>query len=569
MLPRRRKALAAAMSLAAVTVLSVVVAVLVRWLPLHKDLTFPADGQFGIRYFEVARASFARGDGFPLWDRAICGGFPFLGNPETQLLSSWVAGVFGVHGDVMWRYYPTVGAALAVVGTYLWGRRALSLSFLPAFFAGALFAASGFVSLHGAVRMFFVPFALIPWALWLAHEGERDLRAAGALGVVLGLMLLEGGLYPFCFALVALFAMAVPRVLTAGFGAISRMFAIAAVVCLLVGAIKIFPVLAQLGRAPRVFKELDQGPFTDLIAMLGDADRGAMPGRNYHVNEFRGYLGPFAFGMAIAGAGVALILKPRRVDLAVILLLAAVLTRGRFHDLAPWTLLTKLPVFDQLQVPSRFIVLVDLCAAAAAAIALQAALTAVKRPLLMVPLYLVAIAAVYDPIAAGQKLLKANVTDPWLPRPDPKAAANFYLVSGEDFARLATYPARNVGTPACQKSWPYPESNGLVIGEQPQVTVDDGKVTTYALQQNATLADVTASKPSVLHLNQTFDPDFVASVGQIKRSARGTLDVALPAGSHHVVVKYRPKGLVPGAICSALGLLAFASTFLLQRRRAR
>lgn len=569
MLPRRRRALATTTSLLAVTLLAVVVAVLVRWLPLHKDLTFPADGQYGIRYWEVARASYAHGDGFPLWDRAICGGFPFLGNPETQLLSSFLVGVFRIHGDSMARYYPTVGAALGVIGTFLWCRRALSLSFLPAVFAGALFAASGFLSLHGAVRMFFVPFALIPWALWLAHEGERDLRAAAGLGVVLGLMLLEGGLYPFCFALVALFATGVPRVVRAGPAALGRLFAVAAVVCLLVGALKIFPVLAQLGRAPRVLKELDQGPWTDLIAMLGDSDRGGMPGRNYHVNEFRGYIGPFAFGMAIAGAGVALILVPRRFDLALLLLVSATLTRGRFADFAPWTLLTRVPVFNQLQVPSRFVLLVDLGAAAAAAVALDAALKAVKKPLLMVPLLLVSVVAVYDPIVAGQKLLKANVTDPWLPRPDPPAAAHYHLVAGEDFARMATYPARNIGTPACQKAWPYPEGNGFVLGDQPQATVDDGKVATVEVRQNETTVDVTVARPSTLHLNQTFDPDFRASVGQLRRSGRGTLDVLLPAGTHRVVVQYRPKGLVPGIVASVFGLLAVIGAFVLEALRRR
>ncbi len=355
MLPRRRRAWTNAVSLALVIALAVVFALLVRAWPLQKDLTVPSDGQFGIRYWEVARTSFARGDGFPLWDRAICAGLPFLGNPDTQLVSSFVAGVFGVHGDTMSRWYPTLGAALAVIGTYLWARRALSVSFVPACVAGALFAASGFLSLHGAVRMVFVPFTLIPWALWLAHEAERDVRGAVGLGAVLGLMLLEGGLYPFCFAVIALVAISVPRAFTAGAGTVFRVASIALVVCLLVAAIKILPTMAQLSRAPRLVRELDAGPFTDLIAMLGDADRGAMPGRNYHVNEFRGYVGPLAFGMAIAGAGVALILKPRRVDLAVLLLLAATLTRGRFAEYAPFALLTKLPVFDQLQVPSRFV----------------------------------------------------------------------------------------------------------------------------------------------------------------------------------------------------------------------
>ncbi|MBI2392676.1 MAG: hypothetical protein HYV09_24030 [Deltaproteobacteria bacterium] len=568
MLPRQKRVRRAALSAVGVTMAAVVVALLVRRPTIVKDLTVVADGQFGIRLWEVARNAFARGDGFPGWDRSVCAGHPFVGNPDAQLLSSLVAGVFGVHGDVMARWYPTIGVALAVAGTFLWTRRALGLAWLPALFAGALFGASGFLGLHTAVRMTFVPFALIPWALWLAHEAERDLRAALGLGAALALMLIEGGLFPFCFALVALTCALIPRVFAAGVGVVSRIVAVAAITCLLLGAIKIFPVMAQLARAPRVVKDLDAGPFTDLIPMLGDADRGAMPGRHYHINEFRGYIGPFAFGMAIAGAGVALILKPRRIGLLLILIGAAVLTRGRFADWAPWTLLTRVPVFDQLQVPSRFVLVVDLAAAAAAAVALDASMRAVKRRALMVPLLIAAVIAVLDPIAAGQKILKANTTDAWLPRPDPKPA-RYHLVAGDDFGRMATYPGRNVGTPACQKVWPYPEGGGYAIGDVPQASADDGEIARADVRQNGATIEATLRKPGAAHLNQTFDPDFVASIGQVRRSAKGTLDVLLPAGSHRLEVRYRPKGLLSGMIVTSMGVLGAIAALVFLRKRAR
>ncbi len=563
MLPRQKKKARTVASAVLVTVLSAIIAVLVRKVSIVTKLTVVADGQFGIRYWEVARNAFARGDGFPLWDNSVCAGHPFLGNPDTQLVSSLIVGLFRIHGDEMARWYPTVGVALACAGTFVWCRRVLELSRLASMFAGALFAASGFLILHTAVRMTYVPFVLIPWALWLVREGERDERAAAGLGLVLALMLLEGGLFPFCFAVVALGAVSVPRLVVAP-GALLRAVGIAAVVCALIAAIKVLPTMAQLSRAPRVVVDTDAGPFTDLIAMLGDSDRAAMPGRRYHVNEFNGYIGPLAFGMAIAGAGAALILKPRRLGVALLLLTGALLTRGHFSNDAPWTLLTKLPVFNQLQVPSRFVLLVDLAAAVAAAIALDAAMRAVNRPMLKAVLVLAAIGAIYDPIGAGRKLLLSHTTAPWLSRPDP-TPARYHLVN-EDLGRIATLPARNVGTPTCQKPWPYPEGSGYAIGEVPQAQIDAGRVTAIEVKQNEFVIDAIADRPTVLHINQTFDADFVASVGQVRRSPRGTLEVAVPAGTLHIEVRYRPKGLITGVIGSVLGIVAFIGVFVLRRR---
>ena len=570
MLPRQKRLTRAAWSAVAVTLVSVFASLVVRWFSITKDFTVPADGQYGIRYWEVARNAFLRGDGFPLWDRAVCAGYPFLGNPDTPLVSSLVAGIFRIHGDAMHRWYPTVFAALGVAGTYLWARRSLRVSFVPALFAGILFVASGFVSLHGAVRMPFAPFMAIPWVLFFAHEGEHDIRAAAGSGAVLGLMLLEGALFPFCFALVALAVVTGPRFFARDTTALAvlRVLGILTVTCVLIGAWKMFPVMAQLARAPRALKDLDAGPFSDIIPMLGDSDRGAMPGRHYHVNEFRGYIGPFAFGMAIAGAGVCLILKPRRIGLALLLLVAIILTRGAFGPYAPWSLLTRLPPFDQLQVPSRFVVLVDLAAAVCAGIALDAAGRAVKRPLLVLPLFLAGLCALYDPINAGQKALKANTTDPWLPRPDP-SMGKYQLVAGDDFGRMATYPARNVGAPACHKAWPYPEGTGYAIGDVPQGGVDNGRASNVDVHQNVTIVDAVLNAPGALHLNQNFDPDFVTSVGAIRRSPRGTLDVALPAGSHHIEIRYRPRGMIAGLVATILGLLVVVGTFVLSALSAR
>src|SRR6476620_6217505 len=108
MLPRQKRQVRAAWSAVAVILVSIVAAILVRRFSIANNLTFPAEGQYGIRFWEVARNSYLRGEGFPLWDRHACAGYPFLGNPETQLVSSFFAGVLNIHGDTLHRWYPTV-----------------------------------------------------------------------------------------------------------------------------------------------------------------------------------------------------------------------------------------------------------------------------------------------------------------------------------------------------------------------------------------------------------------------------------------------------------------------------
>ena len=68
------------------------------------------------------------------------------------------------------------------------------------------------------------------------------------------------------------------------------------------------------------------------MPMFIDKDRfDTLAGHGYHFNEYRSYVGPFALGAAIAGAGTALVLPPRRWGLAFLLLGGLLFTRGAFE----------------------------------------------------------------------------------------------------------------------------------------------------------------------------------------------------------------------------------------------
>jgi hypothetical protein len=89
------------------------------------------------------------------------------------------------------------------------------------------------------------------------------------------------------------------------------------------------------------------------------------------------------------------------------------------------------------------------------------------------------------------------------------------------------------------------------------------------VHQNVMLVDANLTAPGAVRLNHTFDPDFVTNVGQLRKSGRNTLDIVAPAGNHRLEVRYRPRGFLPGAIATVLGVLVIVAAFVLSARLRR
>ena len=535
---------------------------------LHDQQVFLSGGN-GMRHWEAARVAFARGDSFPLWDRTECGGTPSLGDPESLVLSSLFAGVFRVHGDVMGRWYPTIGAALGIVGTYLWCRRSLSLGRVGSFFAGVVFVANGFLALQTALRMLYVPFFFIPWVLYLARVGEKDVRGAALAGLVLAAMVLEGGLFPFVLACIALLLVTAPRLLEREAGPLvaGRTLLIVGVAFALLAGVKLYPVAVQMVRWPGHVKPTESLKWTELMPMLVDKERfDGLAGHPFHYNEYRAYVGPWALGAAIAGAGVSVVLKPRRWGLALLLLGGLLLARGAYSPTAPYSLLVGVMPWNAFVVASRFVVLAALGIAAAGGVAFDAALNVIgSRRGLAVVVLAVAFVAAWDPIVEARKIMKAQGMEPWLPRPDPTPKG--YFLVGEDLHRVAEFPARAVGSPACERLLDEPQATGLQVGERPQAWPEapqEATVGAVTTSQNGYAFHVKASRPLAIHVNTSWDPDWTTNVGATKRAPNGMLDVVVPPGDSDVVLRYRPRAFAFGLFASVLG---FVGLLLLLLRR--
>lgn len=555
----------------AVAIAALLVALSLRSVYTH-GRTPGLEGQLAVRAFEVARASFARGDGFPLWDRSQCGGAPYLGNPDTPVLGALFAGLFRVPGDAMVRGYLLLAAFLAITGGYAWGRRALLLDRLPSFLVGVVFATSGAVAFHGNYRVHFAAIALLPWVLALARMAERDLRMALLAGLAFGTIGLEGGLYPLAFSTIALLVVELTRLPSreAGPARTSAALGVTFAIGLSFAAVKLVPMSELLALHPRRFVERDAPLWPQFFAMLGESELGRPAGVAYSADEYRGFVGPLVIGMAIAGAGAALLLKPRRWDVVVLLLAALVLARGAFGPFAPYTLLTKLPLFGQLNVPSRWVLVLDLAAAGCAAVALHEGMRAVKKPMLVGILIVVGGLAGWVPFAAAKKLWVDLPQQAPLPAEVPPARAYHLEPAIDDLARKAENPMRNLGTDSCYSlSLDLPAPRGLHMGDVPQVWIDNGTVTNVKVTQNGYELDVDARGPTAVHFNQTFSPDTVTNVGRVAKSAGLMLDVTVPAGHQHLVVRHHPRGLWVGVVLSVLALLTSIGLPIALRRPAR
>jgi hypothetical protein len=557
MLPARRRAILTSIVAGAIVV--VVAYVVTRSLRarLHDGAVF-FNGENGMRHWEAAVASFARGDGYPLWDRTTCGGGPGLADPESLLLSSLFAGLFHVRGDVMGRWYPTIAMTLAVVGTYLWCRRGLLLGRVGSLWAGVVFIASGFVVLQTSQRMMFVPFLFMPWVLYLAREGEKSLLAAAGAGLVLATMVLEGGLLPFVETIVALLLVTAPRLVSrAHLRDAARMLGVATLVCFLVAGIKLFPVMVQMFRWPSHVKAgLDGLKWPELMPIFVDKERyDPLAGHGFHFNEYRAYVGPAVLGCAIAGTGAALILKPRRWGVAVLVLGGLLFMRGAYSPTAPYALLFNVFSWNALVVPSRFAVIALLGIAVAGAIAIDAGLERVrKQRILGAVLLAVAFVAARDPVVEARKVFLVQGMEPWLPRSET-ANAEYSVVAG---GRMQELPARFQGTLGCERILDTPHASELAIGNVPQATPespDAGTLASIVTSQNGYTFHAQLARAAVVHLNTSWDPDWTTNVGTVRRAPNGQLDVALPAGASDVVLRYSPRALTSGILATITGLL--------------
>lgn len=526
--------------------------------------------------WQAGWVALARFGEWPLWDPYHCGGITIWGNPQSQHLSPLYALAFVGGPTVGSKLFLLVHAAAGFGGMFAFARQGEGMGRVGALLASVAWASSGFFAWHGSGgHSAFLPFFLAPLVLLAWRRAADDPRWAAGVALLLALVLLEGGVYPFPYLTVLLVFDALVRLARRGRrGGIVVGGILAALLTALLGAVRVLPIADELRRHPRTMPGGDSLTPAEIIEMLTVR---VHEGRRYGDHEFvwAEYGSYVGWGVVALGVlGVLLVLRRRQWALPLGLLWFGGLMLGDHGPLFPWPLLHELPIYDSLRVPSRFAVLFTFYLALAAGTAIDAVVRGLDRFTLRWPLHVlrrVVPLAVVLGIAYDINAVNEPTIDRWKRAPvATHPVAERHHLSTRNYARwYASLPRLGVGSARCYEAMTFEVARGLWNGDVPQARVEGGagEVRTWGRTTSRAWAEVALTAPARVVFNQNWAPGWRASVGTARADARGRLVVDdVPMGTHRVALVYRPPTLVPALCLTGLGLLA---TLLVMRFATR
>ena len=536
------------------------------------------DGIVFHKMLEAARVSVVRFHELPLWNPFECGGLPLWDNPQGLAGAplAWIMLSVGTTRAV--ELWLVVHGALGFVCMWLLARHELRLSRMAAFVASGAWAFSGFHQQHYAGgHIAFVAFQYFPLAFLLWRRAETDRRAAIGLGALVAWMLYEGAVYPVPHLAVLLAAETLTRtwpVRRLPKIALAGVIAVAFALCL--GGARLLPVLDQLRTHPRpIAPETDAMTWDTLTSIFVARHHDYhVPGQTYVWPEYGSYLGPIVLvlafvGIALAGLQNAWMLAP--------LALAFLLMLGHAGTFAPWTILKgHVFPFKEMRVPSRFCVEVSMFLAAFAGLACDRIGNMGRRYLknlrasegLRTVVFATALIGVGDILGVGLFWMDKCFTQPAETRPPP--STRLYLGGPGMAHELADQPQQNRGRLQCWEEWGFGAGAPLWEGDVPQArATDDGAVVEVANRTPNTFSvDVTATRPTRIRLNTSYDLGWRSDLGKVIELDR-QLALELPPGRHHVRMRYWPRLMTAGIGITGLGMAAVVLLAWRERRRTR
>lgn len=291
----------------------------------------------------------------PLWDPYRCGGLPMLGNPQSQIISPFFPLTL-LYGPFLGTHLQMIlSLAVAWSGGYVLAR-VIGIRPLGAVAAATVFPASSWFYLTlGIGHTWGLEATYAPWgyaAAWVASE-RHAYRYAALGGAAFAMMFLGSGPDGMVYSGLGL------ALLMLGLAMVRKswwpLFMLVVLGLFAVGfaAIKLVPAFLVLLAHPRLTGDLEVNDARLLLIMLFSPDQTLFRGlsNGWGFWECGAYIGIFAIP-AVLG-----LMQGRRaapwIIAGVILLLLA---RGDAQPFALWPLLHKLPMFDSVRLPSRFLV---------------------------------------------------------------------------------------------------------------------------------------------------------------------------------------------------------------------
>ncbi len=545
-----------------------VIALCAAWRPLGEAgaMNVFRDSQLVHTYEEVAVRSVLDYGEAPLWNPWTCGGLYALGNPQTRftsptLLLSLAMGARRAEPVILFLFL-----LLGMEGMFRFARLRAGLALGP-FLAAPFFALGGYGAISWTLgwMVYVCGFLIVPWALYgTARLARGDARGAVPLIASVATMLGTGGSYPL--ALTAVFAGLeavrglVPR-LRRPRAALRSTGLLVAAALFTVGilAVRLWPVMETLGSAPRVMGGRPGHGLPGLLQMLFTPAVSAT-----------GMQAIFQVGPVVALFALLAVLRWRK-GLAPLLLFGfAVWCATGYTGESPYTWLRRLPVFEGLRYPERYLFLgaVYLSEAAAIGISTLLALSRRRAEKRVTPLVVCVVAVLgwgYG-VYSFEVLTRRSELGPMPTRVEQafaQARGNRWIAG--------YYPFLNRGSLNCGEAYPVwmsPALRGDLPQEEYLEDATAGTVRRAHWSPNRLGLEVELSRPAFVRVNQNWHPGWRSSVGEVV-SRDGLLSVSLPEGRHKVELRFRPRSALAGGLVSLLGVGALVGWLLVARRRPR
>lgn len=568
-----------------------------RWLPLlwlalagavvaptfrHPDaFALSYDWRYFETVMEVGRRSVAWFHQLPLWNPWMCGGEVYLANPQSLVATPTF--------PLLVAFGTALGAKLTLVAYHFLAldgqfrlARSYRLSLLASALAAVSWGAGGWLAIRFSTgHCNFFGAALFPYAMYFLRRAGEEWEWSIPLGLVLAWIVGGGGTStaPICVVLLATLAGTEasarrswrPLLLLGGAG----------LVALLVGAVRVLPVLEFAHDHPRHMTERDTNwPWLIVRdAYAWWAKPG--PGRRYQFHEYGWHLPTLTAPLWLWS------LRLRRTrPLWVLVVVGAALALGSVSVgggqlRTPWLLLHHLPIYRDLRVPSRYLVLLAIAVPLLCGHALDDLRARVRfgRGLAWAVLVLCSLEALayswarYAPVFQKPIALAGPSTALY------QTTGSWEWMMWEVFA--------NRGVIDCDEAAPLQRARSLQTGPGPQARLAEpaaGSIESIQLTPNRVTVTVDLHAPTTLLVNQNWNehwraerrdggaaPLAVVRVGDKwpTDSAGAQLGARLPPGHYTVVFSYRPRSFVVGAwlsgLCLPLALLGWGWS---RRRRA-
>lgn len=532
-------------------------------------------------WWEVGRVSMLRWIEIPLWDPHHCGGVPMWGQPQAQVFSPtwWITGLaFGTL--VGHKLFIILHHAVGFAGMYFVGRRLYRFGAPAAALSALAWAFSGYFAWRGSGgHSTFLAFHYLPWIFLAWRRAHDDVRYTAGVAALMGLVLFEGGTYPFplAFLMLLLDTFVYPIERPGATLRVVRTAAISGVLTLLIGAARLWPIYVTMSRFPRATEVDDSMPIAHVLEALTarDPHDWVWGGHRWVWAEYSSFVGWGVVVLAVYGLLFAL--RERRFwHLPIGVAVFAACSMGGIDEYWPWPLLHELPLYDNLHVPSRFGVLLTFFLTPMAGLALDWVTKSIARSTVapgtiraLAAIGWISVAGIGVEVMSDHVRVAARWDGPILEHPPSE---RFHLVGPAGYLeRYSGYPSQNVGTMACYDPVPWPIARGLWAGEVPQIRFaphDAGRVVEFDRTNHTLTARVVMERPGRAIINQNFDAEWRLREGT-PVDDEGRLAVDLPAGEHTIEAWYSPSDLPWSMIATTVGLLLAIVIVRFGRRRIR